>query len=123
MFSYTFLYICVHDVAEALFRAKYCDRRCGWSRPCTGRLGGGNKYTHLASNLALCHHLLLDTSTFLGSFIADSERLRESQYTDVASGNGRARDTQANLTLLTITAGCNYDPIRNACYEIGRAHV
>ncbi len=83
-----------------------------------GGLGGGNTLSHIASNLALCHHLLLDASTFLGSVIADSERLRESQYTDAASGNGRERDTQADLALLVITSCGNHDPFRNACYGL-----
>src|SRR6266567_3726070 len=67
---------------------------------------------------ALVFGIILGVSTFLGSFIADSERLRESQYTNVARGNGRARDTQADIALLVIAACSNHDSFRDACHGL-----
>src|SRR5207248_11253281 len=56
------------------------------SRP--GRLGGCHEYHHLTGHLALRHHLLLDTATFLGALTAHPEGLRKGAYSYAARGDG-----------------------------------
>ena len=46
------------------------------------------------------------------------ERLRESQYSNVACGNGRTRDTQADIAVLITTTGGNHHSFRNACHGL-----
>ncbi len=75
LFRHSLLRLRLHDVAEAVYGAEYCDwRRCR-GRAGAGRLGSHHEQPEPASYLALRNHLLLDASALLGALTADPERL------------------------------------------------
>src|SRR5207248_4575807 len=107
LFRHSLLRLRLHDWPQTHLDTKYSHRWCRWSGTCAGWLGCHYKQLEPASNLALCHHLLLDTSALLGTFTVGTKRLREGWYTHAAGSQGRGRDTATNSTLFSSCPGCD----------------